>query len=341
MMMRIQFCIVVIIFVGIAAEKNHNEHEHARLCSVLGAAVDKWRDIRTRDPTDTLRKALGRTIFGNESGGELTDLEGTLPKEYNGVEGISGSRSSWCGGPHEETNWQHQWRWSGHSAPHDMACLCTVGEEAWPVNKSATTTDNDKLCGQGRSALGADDSKGWGYTEHEGNRHVEATWKAIVTPCLLESGKKDDLKKALEVFIDNLNHTYDKEYRDMYRLGEGKYSSTHYAACTGSSSLGVCVMYYTSFPPEPWWRQLQEAILEDEQIQKRLAEEEKKRKQQDKTEKEDSAQKAALTSGTQTNNQTEQHRNANLTEKLRKLNLTSGTPISMPSSWLLRAVFLF
>ncbi|CCD15036.1 hypothetical protein, unlikely [Trypanosoma congolense IL3000] len=124
----------------------------------------------------------------------------------------------------------------------------------------------------------------------------------------------------------------------MRRLGEGNFSD--FVACDGSPNRGVCVMYYTTFPPPPWWKVLDDALKEDEKLQKQREEEERsKQREQDKNQDSDKA--GTLKSTNTITNQTEASQKHNITDKLRKLNITSGTPISMPSSWLLSAAFLF
>ncbi|CCD12527.1 unnamed protein product, partial [Trypanosoma congolense IL3000] len=141
--------------------KEHNKEEHARLCNLLMAAVNKWEEVKTRESTDPLKRALGKTLFGNENGGEMGDLKGGLPKDYEKVEGELSLRLTWCGLPQESATGKKKPRWPGHSAPHDLLCLCTTGQDGYPFNEvgsdSGTAT---MLCGKPKEALGGG-SDGW------------------------------------------------------------------------------------------------------------------------------------------------------------------------------------
>ncbi|CCD17587.1 Variant surface glycoprotein [Trypanosoma congolense IL3000] len=316
--------------------KDHNKEAHKALCDLMKAAANKWREVEKRVPTDPLRNALVTTLFGYGTVGTLETLRSVLPSDYDDVEGTDSSRSNWCGQPLNGDYQNNYPRWSGHSAPHDMVCLCTLGNNTWPLVGS----EKDKLCGQNKNSLGGD-NEWWSGTNNTKKRDaIEKTWKVTVNPCLSGSSPEKDLKEALKKFTGKIVHTWDAKYdENHYVLGQ---NGTDYISkpCDGSPKDGLCVKYYNSTKPFPWWVDLEKALIEDAEIQKQRAEEER-RKQQDRERKTDEPHAEALTSGPQTNNQTEQHRNANLTEKLRKYNIKSGTPISRPSSWLLRAVFLF
>ncbi|CCD15464.1 Variant surface glycoprotein [Trypanosoma congolense IL3000] len=343
--MKMMFkCLIVVVMsvvvVGAQEEekKDHNGPQHKALCDLMKAAVGKW-GRSGEGLSEPLKKALGRTIFGKHDGGDLADLKG-LPTDYNNVEGTLSSRGTWCGNPYEAPEFINApTRWSGHSGPHGLLCLCTVGEKGWPLNESKNGID--KLCGLGKNALAAEDNEGWGYTGHQGNKHVTAAWAKIVTPCLQSSGM-EDLKQALKTFLGKLVNKSNKEYTNRYQLGEGEPSE--YDGCTGSEKKGVCVLYYNTTgiqKPMPWWVDLQNALPEEEKFQeeKRRAEEEK-RKQQETEKRIDESQTAALTSTHTTTNQTDQSHKANLTDTIRKYNISSGTPISRPTSWLLSAALL-
>ncbi|CCD12153.1 Variant surface glycoprotein [Trypanosoma congolense IL3000] len=346
--MKIQFLVFICAVVavsgaedgGAVVPRDHNKDEYHRLCNLMKAAVTKWGD-GGQGLSEPLKKALGRTLFGNDKGGDLGQLKGVLPSDYNDVEDTPDSRGLWCGDPREgDYIGQNQARWSGHSAPHDMVCLCTAGEKGWPVNRSETSTEKDKLCGQDRTALKAESNQGWGYTRHTGNAHVDATWKATVTHCLDGDGKGEGLKVALGNFIEKLKPSPSRTYPSREQLGEG--NATDSDACSGSSARGVCVMYYTNMKPTPWWKVLQEALIDDEKIQaEKRREEEEKRKQQEEERKTDESHEENITSSETTTQGTEKNRIETLHEAIRKYNTTSGTPISLPSSWLLSAVFLF
>ncbi|CCD17414.1 Variant surface glycoprotein [Trypanosoma congolense IL3000] len=348
-MMTMMVWMVMMVVVGAsgeADEKDHNGPQHKALCGLLKAAVTKWGNSG-EGLSDPLRKALGKTLFGKWEG-DIHVLKEKLPDDYKNVEKDTGTRSAWCGQPHHggETNDQNLRRWSGHSAPHDMVCLCTVGEKGWPLNESESSSETETtLCGQNKQTLGAADGKGWDDDGEKelGENHVNATWFGVTVSCLQgETG--GDLKKALGTFLGKLEHKPgDKANPNRYQLGEGKPSN--WSACDGTSTLGVCVMYYNSTnpkKPQPWWVDLQKAIPEEEKFQeeKKKREEEERRKQQD-SQKHNEPRTDDFTSTPTTANQTEkQHGGSNLTEKLRKFNITSGTLISLPSSWLLSAAFL-
>ncbi|CCD14491.1 Variant surface glycoprotein [Trypanosoma congolense IL3000] len=320
-------CFWVIVVNARKGDTDYNKDDHERLCAVLKAAVGMWGDLQKRQATDPLRKALGRTIFRKEDAeGTVESLRATLPEIYEDVEGTTGARRSLCGG-----------RGSDRSAPDDMICLCTAGDHGWPVNKSESNSGNDKLCGQDSKALKADANQGWGSTAHEGNEHVNATWVQVVIPCLQDDGKKEDLKKVLDTFIENLNHTLDQIFGDIYRLGKG--GSENYHECDGTPEHGVCSMYYTTKKPLPWWKVLQEALVQDQGTQKQLAED--KRRQQESEEKQDIPKIAALTSAPPTTNQTDQqHKGSNRTTQFHRLNITGSSSITRPTTWLLNALFL-
>ncbi|CCD14468.1 Variant surface glycoprotein [Trypanosoma congolense IL3000] len=314
----------------LSGKTDHNKEEHERLCGVLKAAVGRW-GISGEGLLEPLKTALHRTIFGYGSVEQKVEkLRNALPEVYKGGDL---DRAMLCGEPKFEE--VHQPRWSGHSAPHDVVCLCTVGNNSFPLN--GTGSPSSTLCGRGKIELKAGEKKGW-TSSGKGEDQITATWDNVTKPCLEGSGKGENLKEALETFIAALKTMPSTKGRQGMQLGEGTPDDSY--ACTGSPTRGVCVEYYPNLTDAKiWWVDLDEALKKDEQIQKQRAEEER-RKQQDEAEKQNSQKAEALTSGPQTNNQTEQHRNANLTEKLRKLNLTSGTPITLPSSWLLRALLL-
>ncbi|CCD17318.1 Variant surface glycoprotein [Trypanosoma congolense IL3000] len=332
--MKLKCLIVVVMCLVVRAEeeekKDHNGPQHKALCHLMKAAVGKW-GTSGEGLSDPLKKALGRTIFGSESGGTLEALK-DLPSDYTERGAI---RGNFCGQPYEDpTFYSAPHRWSGYSAPHNLVCLCTKGENGWPVNSS---DNQDTLCGKTRDALGGG-NKGW-TGNNTGQAEMEATWKEVVTHCLKgETG--GDLKGALSTFLGKLEHKPETANPNRYQLGEGK--PTDWSACDGTSTLGVCVMYYNSTnptKPQPWWVDLERAIPEDEKFQKQR-EEEQRRNQQQEAAKKDTNKTEDLKSGPQTKNQTKESRNDNLTEKVRKLNLASGTLITQPSSWLLSVVFL-
>ncbi|CCD13266.1 Variant surface glycoprotein [Trypanosoma congolense IL3000] len=337
-MMRMRVWMVVMVFFGVAAsadEKDHNGAQHQALCGLLKAAVTKWGEVRGREPADPLRKALGQTIFGKVEGGDLSVLK-VLPTDYNNVEGRLTSRGTWCGQPFYETHTAHGWRWSGHSAPHDLVCLCTLGNNTWPLNHTQKETT---LCGKDGNALGGSDGKGWS-NGGSGNEHVKATWVKVTVPCLNgEAG--GDLKQALNEFLGKLQHKPDGDINpSRYILGENNVTETDSDACTGSPKLGVCVSYFNATSPMPWWVALRNALPEEEKFQEEKRREEERRKKQEEEQNQEFPKAEALRSGSPTTKQTEQSHKDNITDKLRRYNLTSGTPISQPSSWLFSVAIL-
>ncbi|CCD17180.1 Variant surface glycoprotein [Trypanosoma congolense IL3000] len=340
MMKFLFFLVVVILGVanGTADQGNdHNGAEHKALCHVLKAAVHEW-ESKGDGLLEPLKTALHRTIFGNETGGSLETLRNGLPKVYDDVLGGADSRNMACGqvrnagGDYYNV---HQPRWSGHSAPHDLVCLCTLGNNSWPLNDTQKATT---LCGQEKSALGAEKgTNGWSAM-NTGKEQMEATWGSVVVQCLESGGNENSLKEALKSFTGKLVHKPGGGYSNSKQLGEGDPDEVF--ACTGSSIKGVCVEYYPTLTAHTWWVDLDKAIEEDHQIQKER-EEEQRRRQQEDSEKKETAQEAVLKSTHTITNQTEAPNKDKLHESMRKLNLTSGTPISKPSSWLLSVVFLF
>ncbi|CCD14686.1 Variant surface glycoprotein [Trypanosoma congolense IL3000] len=312
-------CLAVMQIVGAESgvaegTKDHNKEAHHLLCDLMKAAVGKWgRSGETL--SEPLKKALGRTIFGSMTGGSLEELRRELPDFYEAVlKGIA-DRSTACGGPE-----------SGQSAPYDMVCLCTLGNNSWPLDYIRTATT---LCGQNKNDLGSEKgSKGWS-DRGTGFEQITATWFNVIKHCLEgDKEKGEKLKEALEHFLGKLKN---KPYQgnDRYQLGEGEPES--YSACTGTKTTGVCVMYYNgTFVKKdriPWWQDLQNALPEEEKFQeeKRRAEEEK-RKQQEEAAKKEAKNTEDLKSGPQANNQTERSQKDKLHEAIRKYNMKSGTP---------------
>ncbi|CCD17737.1 Variant surface glycoprotein [Trypanosoma congolense IL3000] len=332
--------VVMVMALGIlcVGAKNHNEEAHRALCDLLQAAVGKWGSSG-EGLSEPMKAALGITIFGNEKGGVLGELE-SLPGVYKNVEGTQDSRGNWCGQPQEDGhNGINQGRSSGHSAPHGLLCLCTVGEKGWPVNESETV--EERLCGHTKQTLGASDNEGWvGSKSVQGEKHVSETWKEVVIPCLKgERGK--ELKPALHSFLGKLENKSGDWYSSRYQLGEGEPSNER--SCTGTQKHGVCVMYYNftgGSYPMPWWTELENAIQEDEKLQKQREEEERRKHKEEANKKEDPRAEASKSGHPTTNQTDQQNTGTNFTNTLRKFNLTSGTPISMPSSWLLSVAIL-
>ncbi|CCD16733.1 Variant surface glycoprotein [Trypanosoma congolense IL3000] len=343
MMWVMKLWMLVMVFMGVlAAEKetalkDHNHGEHKALCTVLKMVVGKWGS-GGESLLEPLKTALHRTIFGNESGGSLETLRNSLPKVYEEVVQDSDSRNMACGQLRNDGNDYHsikQPRWSGHSAPHDLVCLCTLGNNSWPLDDTQTAST---LCGQEKSALGSGKgNNGWSAI-YTGKEQMEATWANVTSKCLEGGGKGETLKAALKEFTDKLVLKPIEGQKNRKQLGEGK--PDEYYACTGSPTRGVCVMYYPKLTAHTWWVDLEKALKEDEQLQKQR-EEEERRKNQEEAAKKDTNKTEDLKSTTPTTNQNEQNKTGTLHETMRKLNLTRSSSIILPSSWLLRAAFLF
>ncbi|CCD14549.1 unnamed protein product, partial [Trypanosoma congolense IL3000] len=208
MMKFLLFLVVAILGMANATEdqeKNHNGPQHSALCGVLGSAVKKLEEVRTREPTDPLRKALATTIFGNGAEEKIETLKTGTPAVYRDVEIRDADRGFWCGEPRDEDgeSGQMQPRWSGHSSPHDMVCLCTMGEKGWPLNGSSGA--QEKLCGKTADKLGGS-GDGWSSSgSHQGGKQIQATWETVIVPCL-NGEEGGDLKQALNEFLGNLQH---------------------------------------------------------------------------------------------------------------------------------------
>ncbi|CCD14660.1 Variant surface glycoprotein [Trypanosoma congolense IL3000] len=283
-MMKMMNWMVMMVFFGVAEsadEKNHNGPQHSALCGLLKIAVHKWIELKSSGSDGPLKKALGRTIFGDDSGEDLQKLKSeAFPKVYNGVKESSLSRLLWCGGPYDEESrksWTKQPRWPGYSATHDLVCLCTVGAGGWPLYNN----EKEKLCGLERNALLATEKQGWGTggATREGEKQIGATWTGITKKCLESDGKGGDVQDALKLFIDKLNCTGASNHGNKCKLGEGESKEF---PCTGNQK--VCVMYHNSTDAtehKPWWVDLEEAINKDEAEQEQNKRESEKRKKEE------------------------------------------------------------
>ncbi|CCD13444.1 Variant surface glycoprotein [Trypanosoma congolense IL3000] len=330
-MMLIQFWKIIIVSMWVSANvegTDHNHDAHNALCELLQSAVGKWGD-GGKGLSEPLSKALNRTIFGNESGGDIAELRSKLPEFYDEVLKGRGTRFGPCGG-----------RESGQSAPYDMVCLCTLGDGGWPLNDTQTATT---LCGQPEAALeGGKDKKGWSE-RGTGLDQITATWFNVTKHCLEgDKEKGETLKEALGNVLGKLENKPYGGY-NRYQLGEG--TPTEWSACTGYPPLGVCVMYYNSTKitkTMPWWTDLQNAIPEEEKFQ----EEKKKREEEEKSQKQDSSsipgENSTLSRRRRAvpDSPNENEADSNLTAKFEKLQSRSSTPIIPPPSWLFRAVLL-
>ncbi|CCD13587.1 Variant surface glycoprotein [Trypanosoma congolense IL3000] len=278
----IKIWIMVMMTMGVAGATDHNGPQYTALCELLTRAAYMWEKKRG-NLSKPLEKALERTIFGKDGGGTVEDLrKNKLPSGYSGTE-----RGNLCGNPFDSvTDKQWSLHSPGYSGPHDMLCLCTPGENGWPLNNQVSGADT--LCGQDIKTWGEDGSMGWasgGYEDEE--NQLTATWTNITLPCLKGGDGAGDLKSALKKFKRKLGEPVQKD-PPYEPLGEGNFNDNF--PCTGYSDKGVCVAYYNNTDPKPWWIQLEAAIQEDE---KTKLDEEKR-----KLQKQSSVKEADLTSPT-------------------------------------------
>ncbi|CCD16364.1 unnamed protein product [Trypanosoma congolense IL3000] len=186
-MIRLKFLILVVMCLVVRAEeeekKDHNGAEHKALCDVLKAAATKWGN-GGQGLSESLRSALAHTIFGKDGNQNLHHLiGGGLPVDYK--KGISGSsRVYLCGLPRKENEYgdKLQMRFPGHSALHDLLCVCTPGPLGWPLNGTGGKTSKDKLCGQEKDTFLKSGKQGWDSIGN-GEKQMEETWKNITLPC--------------------------------------------------------------------------------------------------------------------------------------------------------------
>ncbi|CCD16571.1 Variant surface glycoprotein [Trypanosoma congolense IL3000] len=340
------FWMVVLLVIGVGAE-NHNEETHNVLCSLLKVSENEWTKVKTRESSDPLKRALHQTIFGYGSRAEAVEkLKSTLPESYKGMESGYSSRNFFCGQPRQESGYHNinQDRWAGHSAPHDMVCLCTVGHRGWPLNETDVSSIG-KLCGKTKDDLGASTNEGWSDIKdgQGGEKQITATWFNVTSDCLHGSSRAGGLKQALNDFTNKLVQKWHNVYKDMYRLGVGNVSE--YGACRGTPAMGVCTNYYpNNTDTQTWWQDLEQAIQEDEKIQaQQQRDEEERRKQQGEVEKQDTSKTENLenlkSATTITSHTQQKNHDSNLTDTTRKFNMKSGTPIILPSSWFFIAIW--
>ncbi|CCD13265.1 Variant surface glycoprotein [Trypanosoma congolense IL3000] len=351
MLMKIWF-VMIMMAVGVGAqetETDHNKDAHAALCDLLQAVVSKWRNGGS-ELSEPLKTALHRTIFGNESGGNLEILRNALPTAYKSEDA---SRIFSCGEPRENPYHRgNQARWPGHSAPHDMLCLCTVGHGGLPLNGG--DPNSKKLCGKNKNDLGASENQGWGTGQEDrrGEKQMEATWDNVTKKCLEDDGRGGDWKDAMYHFIEKLNHKEDVEKGNKYRLGEGEFESY-----TCSGNINVCVMYHKNTDatkhnyPIPWWSYLKQVLetneAEQEHMQRREKEKLKQRSQhqhhtqgKEKLQNKNEPRAAALRSAPPATEEAEQTNHENISSTLAPLEDTSGTHIISPYKWFIGAIFI-
>ncbi|CCD12001.1 Variant surface glycoprotein [Trypanosoma congolense IL3000] len=230
----VKYLMVMMVAVGVCAssdEKNHNGEEHLALCSVLSAAVTIFQSGRGGP---TLQKALRRALFGKENGvGDISTLLAELPRTHHNPE----SRKSWCG----ECRYYGD-PYPGWSIPHDLLCLCTVGENGHPFNSYGSVS---QLCGRSVTELGCDhgqrdechtgQGKGWSTssTGESARRHVEATWESVVKTCL---------KKGLNLTVEEARKTLGEKLT-VEEHRSAAWERSHYYCGGDFSGGGICVSY--------------------------------------------------------------------------------------------------
>ncbi|CCD15701.1 Variant surface glycoprotein [Trypanosoma congolense IL3000] len=352
--------LIFVFLLGVSADinvkKEYNKEEYNRLCKVLKAAVGAWEEVRAKGNEDALKKALERTIFGTDEGRNLGELKNCVPKDYNDVVSKLQARFLWCGDWHQEgeTPELKPSRWAGHSAPHDLVCLCTVGNNSWPLDETSTAIT---LCGEEKSALKAKKNEGWGTIirpsgSAKEKEKIDATWDRVAKPCLEGDGRKGaTLKDALNIFMEKLVPTPGNNHTNRYRLGEN--SSDGYP-CSGNGQ--VCVMYYNDTKTTghkysmPWWTDLADALKTEEKKEEQKKYEEEKRKKNGKNQEKSKHQEqpqnndepltAALKSANPDKQEGEKDNTQNISAPLATIEEASGTLLIPPCSWLLGAFLL-
>ncbi|CCD16561.1 unnamed protein product [Trypanosoma congolense IL3000] len=321
----------------------------------MKAALHKWNQIKGKEPANPLKKALEKTLFGKDDGGKIEDLKGVLTQDYEKVQGKLPLRLQWCGLPKEGDTGENNQRWPGHSATHDLFCLCTTGQEGYPFNVVGSgNSPATKLCGQPKDALGGG-SDGWdskhrpGETEH-GKDQMTATWSSVTQKCLVEDSNGKGLNEALAAFLGKLEKKKPEgKHTDRYQLGEG--NADEYP-CSGN--IKICVMYYNTTRanyPMPWWTELQSALAAEEEQKpnepkenNHKKEDEKKHQKleyQEQPQHQDAPHTAALTSAPQSSQEDEQDNTENIPNPIATLEEASSTHIIPPCPWLLSAILMF
>ncbi|CCD12867.1 Variant surface glycoprotein [Trypanosoma congolense IL3000] len=341
------FCLLGVGMVCVYGDKkNHNGDEHVLLCKVLRTAVFSYKS----NSGSRAEAHVTYNYIGSEDEGDLETLKGTLPGNYDVQNGRN--RGIVCGQPPDgSSRTGEKPRWPGHSAPHDLLCLCTVGPDGWPFisGTSIDSSHDTKLCGYTKEVLKAEGNKGWTINGSEGKDQMTATWTNVTKKCLEDDGQGGELKEALKQFIDKLSHTGDSTYQDMHRLGEGDFSKY---PCGGNKKL--CVMYYNSTQYEklmPWWVVLAKATQNEVQKQekkkdnkaenlKQNAQKQRQPQEQDQPLPQHEARTAALRSAPQDSQENEQSNPENFSSPLATSEETSGTFIIPPCTWFLGAFLM-
>ncbi|CCD12688.1 Variant surface glycoprotein [Trypanosoma congolense IL3000] len=248
---------------------NHNVDEHDKLCAFLQAAVAKYNEVKHSG--SPLARGLRKAIFGVSDSNGKTPSDLRMPEDYNKPEDqdTENTRKNWCGLC--ENNGQKHY--PGESAPHDLVCLCTTGQNGHPISGRG----KKKLCGKTGDELGSAGKQGW-YTElfkdvDKGNNQIKSTWNTIVTACL-QDGNGKNFETALKTFTQKLERVENQSQLLLGNKKDGK-------VCSGVPSEGVCVLYHLQCARKPWWKELEEAIPEHEKWELEKLAEEKEQKLKD------------------------------------------------------------
>ncbi|CCD16710.1 Variant surface glycoprotein [Trypanosoma congolense IL3000] len=350
MMKFCMFVFLVVVGAVIASGTDHNQEAHKALCDLLNAAVRRWGS-NGESLTEPLKSALNHTVFGSNGVGDLEGLRKALPKVYDEVLNQSGSRSFSCGqrlaGQASSGGVKHE-RWSGHSASHDLLCLCTLGDNGWPLNN----TGSEKLCGKSLNELGTQKDQGW-HGKGSGKPQMEAAWTNVIKECLQGDKKGTNLKNAFDDFKKTLKHTTgdEEQHGNRHILGKGDFSDY---PCSGNGQ--ICVMYYNEAKPtgeqhpKPWWVELEYAIKKDEAEKEQKKREEEKRKQdeinqqklkqQKQSQHQDVPRAAALKAANTEMQEKEPDDTQNISNPIATIEEASGTLIIPPCPWFLSAILL-
>ncbi|CCD13366.1 Variant surface glycoprotein [Trypanosoma congolense IL3000] len=236
---------------GTGIKEHHNHHEHTTLCDILAAAVALYTSGQAGDK---LKKALGQVIFGREAGGDLAELRANFP----GGSGEGTDRPNSCG----KCIYNNHDHYPGKSIPHDLLCLCTVGQDGSPFKSHGVQS----LCGISGGDWGcpeyrpghsyAGDGRHWdcggkGWNSPWDHNRLNKTWHRIIKQCL--SKKADtNLQAALAALKDKKDTNQIPNWdRSSYPCGGNEISTI----CVGSSD-------YCGKKQDPLYPQWREALEE-------------------------------------------------------------------------------
>ncbi|CCD11706.1 Variant surface glycoprotein [Trypanosoma congolense IL3000] len=327
---------------GTGTSEHHNHEEHATLCGLLGAAATLYNSGRAGEK---LRKALGQVIFGKEDGGSLADLKRGFPEEY----GKDGGRHNSCG----ECRHNNHDHYPGKSIPHDLLCLCTMGENGAPFNSGGhyslcgVTGDRWGCKAKERNTYYAGDGQHWDCTNQQNGQSTwhhekrKTAWQQVVQTCLKRKINLT-LKDALDTFKGKKTGGHIINWNRNPSSCGGTSPDT---ICVGSS--GWCGKETDNSYPQ-WLEVLEELTQEDFKLLERPTVKRRRRRQarnstiQEGPDAEDDAEEeeeefTTSTEGTSTTASLDKSRN----HLLSLLSKHDGTSLPPPHSWLLSAVFFF